>query len=493
MTTMQKVLCTVALFVMTLFLGVGYASVTNPLSISGTVETTPPDTIAITNITRIGTSNVSGESNSCIFPTNIKSSISGSAGQKVVYRITVYNYSKTNTYVYNGIEYDTLFGNALDKMSISVSSDQAGSNNLPVTPQQKHVAGTAIEPGEEYTFYAVYTLKENVSGAEVLIHYSFDPIIYSVTYLDNNEVYAEDCIIDNSSVYQVRTDHPTVGYEGKSFAGWMNANAVVVESYPAGNTTSYTLTSKWDSIYTIMFVDKDGNVLYQEQFTSASTELSASGQVEVNKILSELNAAASMSEMTVTWSDYTIKGATADIVVRPNYTYHSNLQYKPVDTDGDGVVDYYKVVAISGLDANVTILGELNGRPVETVEKLYDNDGNLDYNSAVKTIVINEGVKTLQHNSLSHTKNLKTVYLPNSLEYLDKNVFSRNWGDDKKVITIYYNGTMDEWKNLVANSHNDWDNGITTKDGSKVICSDGYFEFDYGFLGIGSKWNEHPN
>ena len=50
---------------------------------------------------------------------------------------------------------------------------------------------------------------------------------------------------------------------------------------------------------------------------------------------------------------------------------------------------------------------------------------------------------------------------------------------------------MAEWKALVANSHEDWDNGITTKDGSKVMCIDGYFEYDYGFLGIGAKWEEH--
>ena len=77
------------------------------------------------------------------------------------------------------------------------------------------------------------------------------------------------------------------------------------------------------------------------------------------------------------------------------------------------------------------------------------------------------------------------------MEYIGKNAFSRNWGNDKKAITIVYNGSLSEWKSLVANSHDDWDNGITTKDGSKVMCSDGYFEYDYGFLGIGAKWEEH--
>ena len=85
-----------------------------------------------------------------------------------------------------------------------------------------------------------------------------------------------------------------------------------------------------------MFVDRNGNVLYQEQFTSSSTGLSASGQQKVNQILAELNAEASMNDMTVTWSDYTIKGTKTDIVVRPNYTYTGNIQYQPVDTNGIG-------------------------------------------------------------------------------------------------------------------------------------------------------------
>jgi hypothetical protein len=242
-----------------------------------------------------------------------------------------------------------------------------------------------------------------------------------------------------------------------------------------------------------MFVDRNGNVLYQEQFTSSSTGLSASGQQKVNQILAELNAEASMEDMTVTWSDYTIKGTKTDIVVRPNYTYTGNIQYQPVDTNGDGIIDHYKVVAIGHLDETVRILGVFNERPVLEVEKLYKNDNNFDFGSGVKTIIINEGVKKLSHNSLSHTADLETVYLPSTIEYLDKNVFSRNWGDDKKTITIVYNGTMAEWKALTSKSHSDWDNGITTKSGSKVICTDGYFEFDYGFIGIGAKWKEYPN
>jgi hypothetical protein len=325
-----------------------------------------------------------------------------------------------------------------------------------------------------------------------LINYVFDPIIYTVTYIDDNETWAVDHIINNEEVYYVKSEGPTnPESQGRVFLNWVNANAVAVHSYPAGNTNSYTLSAKWDKMYLIMFVDKGGNVLYEEIFYDSSTSLSASGQAEVDAILSGLKADAAKDDMSVAWSDYNIKNAKADIVVRPIYTYTGILKFTPVDRDNDGIIDYYKVDAVAKLKDPVKIPGTHQGLPVELVEKLYMNDGNFDYGAGITTIEIGEGVKRLGHNSLSHTADLKTVYLPNSLEYIDKNAFSRNWGDDKKEITIYYNGTMAEWKRLISNSHADWDNGITSSAGSKVMCSDGYFEYNRGFIGIGAKWEEH--
>ena len=83
-------------------------------------------------------------------------------------------------------------------------------------------------------------------------------------------------------------------------------------------------------------------------------------------------------------------------------------------------------------------------------------------------------MKELAHNSLGYTEDLTTVKLPSTLEKLNKNTFSRNTGDDKKVLTIEFNGTMAEWQEIVDNSASDWHNGL--KPGSLVMCSDGYFK-----------------
>jgi hypothetical protein len=59
-----------------------------------------------------------------------------------------------------------------------------------------------------------------------------------------------------------------------------------------------------------------------------------------------------------------------------------------------------------------------------------------------------------------------------------KNVFSRNdlFGNDKKTVTINFNGTKAEWKALLAKSDADWDGGL--KKGTVVNCKDGYFELE---------------
>ena len=479
-----------SLLFMTVFICFGYAALTDFLNISGSASVDPPTTLVITDITLLNGTTVNSENHSIEMPTNVEMTITGTKGQVIKYRITVRNFSQTETFIYNGIRYDEIYKTTFDKMSVIVFADENETDLLPTSPNTVSVTGTSIAPGEEYEFYVTYTLKESINGEKLFVNYSFDEVIYSVTYLDNNEVWAIDYIIHPNSIYYVRGEGPVdTSGQNRKFADWINANAVPVDSYPAGNTNDYTLSAKWENLYLIMFVDKNGDVLYQETFTTSSTALSSSGKATVDAILADLNANAD-KDMTVTWSDYTIKGAKADIVVRPLYTYTGNLQFQPVDTNNDGITDHYKVVAVANLNDPVYIPGIHQGLPVKTVEKLYKNDNNFDYGAGIHTITIDEGVEELAHNSLSHTSELNTVYLPHSLKYLRKNVFSRNWGDDKKIITIYYNGTMAEWKAI--EKHEEWDNGITTKDGSKVMCLDGYFEFDYGFIGIGAKWEEHP-
>lgn len=479
----------VFLFVI-LFITVGYAAVSTTLNITGNADVTPPDydTVVITDIA-IVSKTVDNQRHNRIAPTNVKSVVTGDVGETVVYKITAHNYSETSSYIYKGPLIDTNFYGDATKFNISVCSDLEGEKPLLDNTSKQFQNGTPVGPGQDFVFYVMYTLKETVSSAEIMVNYLFSPIYYTVTYLNNNEKYAVDYVTDNSQPYNVTKEAPSNG--SLAFAGWINVNAVRIDSIPAGNTYDYDLTAKWDNVYVIIFADGEGNIVYEEQFTSSSTKLSDSGQAIVDAKLAELNEEAAKKNLTVSWSDYKIQGASNDIMVKAIYNYSGYLNLVPVyEQPDDGVVDYYKVMAVDTLPEHVIVPGRVGDIPVKVIERITNTDGESDWNNyenTVTRITIEEGVERLEWNSLAWTPNLETVDLPSTINYMAKNVFSRNdlFGNDKKVVTINFNGTKAEWKALLKNSDGDWDGGL--KKNSVVKCSDGYFQLE-GTLSL--SWKE---
>jgi len=468
------ILCAV-ISLMFCFISVGYAALTATLSVSGsaTVEPMVFDTLVITDVAAVS-GNVTSESSGRVIPTNVRSQFTGSAGQTVTYKITVHNYSESETFIYAGASVSDAYADVSSKLSVSASKDAGNTDVLGNNLSADVIIGTPIAPGEEFVFYATYTLTSDLSGDEIIINYKFKAVKYTVTYLNNNELYAVDCIVNNSIPYSVRSDYPDGG--GYSFAGWVNANATRVESYPKDNTASYTLTAKWENVYLIIFVEADGTVIYEENFTESSTGLSAAGQAIVDQKLAELNNEAAAQHMTVSWSSYDIANATSDITVRAVYNYGGILGIVPV-YGGDGIVDHYEVQAVDdNLPEEIVVPGYVGGLPVKIVQRITNVAGSSDWNNYernIKRIVIGEGVEELAHNSLSYTPNLVEVQLPSTLKKMGKNTFSRNdlFGMDKKTLTIVYNGTVAEWNAVVAASDSNWDGGL--KNGSTVKCLDG--------------------
>lgn len=440
--------------------------------------------VVIKNVVKVS-STMANDDTSYAQPTTVNSTLTGNSGQKAVYKVLAHNYSTTDTFIFAGISSaDT------NKVNVSVSYDEENQNRLSTDLSANYQQGTPVAPGEDFVFYITYTLTKNLSVSDVIVNYVFKPIIYTVTYLHNNETFAEHYVTNNEVVYNVTTEKPT--QSGVSFAGWINVNAVVINSISAGNTHDYTLSASWDKIYVIIFADTQGNVLYQEQFTSSSTGLSSEGQATVDRILAELNAEAAKEHMSVSWSEYEIKGAKGDIMVKAISAYNGDLNLVPVyEAPDDGIVDYYQVEAVDALDEEVVVPGSVGGVPVRVIVRLANKEGENDWNNyakGVKSVIIGEGVERLEWNSLAWTPDLVTVKLPSTIEYLAKNTFSRNdlFGNDKKVLTIEFNGTKAEWKRIISNSDKAWDGGL--QDGSVVRCIDGYFELDKGLFS--SSWKE---
>ena len=408
--------------------------------------------------------------------TSLSSSFTGKNNQTAVYQITATNFSKT-TYVYTGA---TVSSGAI---KVATSLDASNQSKLPSASSAVHTSGTPIAPGDTFTFYATYTLTANASAAKAVVNYNFVPVIYTVTYMDNNIIYAIDCITNNTSAaYTVRTDYPPTSESGVRFEYWMNASGLKVTSFPVGNTHDYTLNAKWNNLYSIIFIDNDGEVIYQEHITKETTALSSNGKAIVDAKILELQAAITEPDVTVKWNDYSF-GKAADIIVRPEYAYAGALKLVPVYDEGgtdDGILDYYRVEPLDTLEGsafkNIVIPGKVGGAPVKIVNRVTNEAGSGDWNNfndSIESIRVGEGTERLEHNSLSYTPKLKTVYLPSTLTYIGKNAFSRNTTSDFKSPIIYYNGTMADWEALIAKSDDDWDGGLDNN--TTIVCSDGYY------------------
>ena len=329
---------------------------------------------------------------------------------------------------------------------------------------------------------------------------------YSITYLNDYEVLSIKYVTDNSVA--VTTQNPAaqdlveewakvnIG-EGKfAFGGWMNAGSTKLTEIAANNTEDIVLYPYFNNPYTARFVDQQGNVIAYCFFHAEDvTKLDETADTAKKQLPNpgtdfafdywEVNA----NGTKVAYNKDNFVNYGYDVTIYPVYRYTGNLKLTPVDEDSDGAIDYYKVEAVGVLDETTVIPGYVNGVPVKIVEKIYENDGNTDYSSGVVTVIVQEGVERLEHNSISHTSELVRVELPNSLKYLGKNVFSRNnWisgivgGEtDKKVLSIEYNGTGSEWDALISASDDEWDNGLEA--GSVVTCKDGTYTLTEGRWG----------
>lgn len=395
----------------------------------------------------------------------------------------------------------------------------ANGNVVDGSGEHKHAEGDIC--GMTIAFAQLYGGGQGVYGATNHPGVTMENYRYSIIYVNNDAVLSiqyvtEDMaqqtkpFIPNDEIAKDAAESwvKAQGYGNVVFDCWVTAGSKKAE-IPADNTENITVYPSFTTPYTARFVDLDGNVLEWCFFNKTQSNIVATEQKAKELLPPQDESIVKFSNWEVHYYDnngdvvtevynsanFTGDHYTTDVTIYPVYTYTGGLNLEPVDSDGDGKTNYYKVVATKKLDANVTIPGEVLGIPVLVVEKLYKQEGNTDYSSGVVTVEIQEGVERLEHNAISHTAKLESVSLPSTLKYLGKNAFSRNnWfggivgGDtDKKVLTIVYNGTMADWRTLIASSHDEWANGLD--EGSVVQCSDGKFVLtaDRAF-GVAYRW-----
>jgi hypothetical protein len=151
-----------------------------------------------------------------------------------------------------------------------------------------------------------------------------------------------------------------------------------------------------------------------------------------------------------------------------------------VDVDGDGIVDYYTVEAVEAgnIGKDITIPGNINGKPVKIVTDLSSG-----WASNLENVIIKEGVEEIKAKAFAETRKLATIELPSTIKKIEDSAFAGTWsgiGGDlslyQKKPEIKYNGTKAQWDTVVANSNQNgsqWEEGL--EEGTKVICTDGTY------------------
>ena len=180
----MKVVLGVALSFMVLFTCIGYAALTDTLSIFGKAEITLPAGLFIIAMDREGTSNLNLDSryHSCTFaPYSTvadvqlrKSSSNSSAWAK--YKITVLNNTK-RTYAYRDEYYQT----DLSGYHNNIINENGGNSNIRITTEFPN--GNKVEPGETLEFYVTYTLGSRLSRNttyKTMVNYQFGINVDSV-------------------------------------------------------------------------------------------------------------------------------------------------------------------------------------------------------------------------------------------------------------------------------------------------------------------------
>ena len=287
---------------------------------------------------------------------------------------------------------------------------------------------------------------------------------YLVTYINNESVIAVDYVTEaeSANAYPIGTKYsnlvPDKGEDYK-FRGWINAGSTLVTEIPAGNTQNVVLYPSYENLYTVMFVDHEGNIVYWTTFTrSTANQVTAPAVPEIS------------GGYTGAWEtgwENKLANATGDITIKPVYNAEDGIvSLTPVDSNGDGITDYYQVTNVQESDANVNIVipEELNGIPVVEV-----SGGAFSEFDNITTVKIPTSITSIGADAFANKENSGTL---GTLKY--------------EQITFLYEGTYEQWQAIEKDAN--WDRYVGQ--GSRIyFLADGTYSEETARNGAWSASN----
>ena len=311
---------------------------------------------------------------------------------------------------------------------------------------------------ERIPFGQLYGGGQGVYGQSAHEGVAIESIKYSITYREGDEVLHVEDVTDNSAEITSDQFYKMPGLADDAYQ-WVNAGSSVVLSIPANNDSDITLYLDRADVYMARFLHQDGTLYKAIQFNNLNGKL-----YEDEPAVPEEDGLVSVG-----WETYTLIGQKGDVSIKPVYKINDYVQLNPVDTDEDGVTNYYQVAGstINAENVDVVIPEEVNGIQVtEIVTGAFANG------------------------------DLRDVFVPNSVNTIGKNAFCKNadgfWGigGEYPQIQIIYEGTRTDWDSIKKTA-GEWDDNIGNN--SIVICrQNGVISGYYQKTGsTSSRWTWH--
>lgn len=326
----------------------------------------------------------------------------------------------------------------------------------------------------KYYDYAIQYINDNKVLAETFVKKNTDGSDFVIAN-DENSRKSETQVVDWMINVQKYEENQVV------FGGWVNAGSTPVTSISVENTDAIIkLYPRFDKPYTARFVDQQGNIITWCLFYSGKLEvLDTTRDFATNQLQPTLGTDLELDywEVHITddngqtttnkkYDEFDFGKCTTDVTVYPVYKFKGDVTLIPVDTNGDGKINYYQVSGYSNPSgqALVEIPHSVNGIPITEISG----------------------------KAFSSYDGVHSILIPEEVTYIGDNAFAEKWGtiDSGETITIYYGGSYADWIAKEPNFGPNWESGISSSTrifflngGDTVDVSQGYLQAE-----VKSNW-----
>jgi hypothetical protein len=234
---------------------------------------------------------------------------------------------------------------------------------------------------------------------------------------------------------------------------------------------NFVLNAKWNipDKYHLSYIDVEGNIVLQKQFNATNRSVTITSEdanklnAHATKIGEELTEEAdSAFTVIATWENYDVAGTytmpkdadgnTVDITVNLNLAFnptnnanasvtlepHKDADGNVIDKNGDGFPDSYKVIGAAQNSDNVDI--------------------------KIPDYMLGSPITEIADGAFAGFSDLRDIYIPSTITRIGADAFTQHdtgWRAEFPQIQIIYDGTSEQWNELVAKDDY-WDRNIGT-------------------------------